>query len=610
MQREGTSRTLNTMTGETSGVRACYEDRLEARRAAVSENSARTRQLANARLAVFALGVALAALAFRNVSYAWGAGAAALLFLGLVLAHDSAKHRLLRAERAADWYLRALDRLDYRFAGRGHSGDRFSDPGHPYATHLDLFGQGSLFEFLSLAHTAAGEETLARWLLQPAPADEVRARQSAVHELRPTLDLREELAKLGPEFREGLHPEQLVEWGDRPAILEPRNGLRISALALPCAGALATCAAIFAGSGILPLLAVLSLQAGWALLLRRRVAQVLGSVERPARELARFVGLLELLESERFSSPRLVQLRAALDTEGIAPARQVARLGRLVTLLDSRRNQLFALIAPLLLWGTQLALALERWRLTCGPRLAEWIQTVGDFEALSDLASYAYEHPDDPFPEIHSDGPRLEAEGLGHPLLSEEVCVRNDLRLDTELALLVVSGSNMSGKSTLLRSVGSSVVMGLAGAPVRARRLCLSPLSLGASLRIQDSLLDGKSRFYAEITCLKGIVAQAEDGPPLLFLLDEILQGTNSHDRRIGATELVKGLINRGGLGLITTHDLALTEMVDALAPRARNAHFEDQLTDGQMSFDYKLRDGVVTRGNALALMRAVGLDV
>ena len=610
MRREGSSRTLRTMTGEASGVRACYQDRLEARRAAVTERGARARWLANARLAVFALGVALVALAFQNGSYLWAAAAAAALFVGLVLAHDSAKRQLVRAERAADWYQRALDRLDYHFEGRGHSGDRFLDPDHPYGTHLDLFGRGSLFEFLSLAHTAAGEETLARWLLQPASADEVRARQSAVLELRPSLDLREELAKLGPEFREGLHPEQLVDWGNGPPILEPRTGLRISALALPCAGGLAACAAIFAGAGILPLLAVLALQGGWALLLRRRVAQVLRAVERPARELARLVGLLELLESERFSAPRLVELRAALDTEGIAPSRQVARLGRLVTLLDSRRNQLFALVAPLLLWGTQIALALERWRLVCGPRLAEWIQTVGDFEALSDLASYAYEHPDDPFPEIRSEGPYLEAEGLGHPLLSAEVCVRNNLRLDPELALLVVSGSNMSGKSTLLRSVGSSVVMGLAGAPVRARRLCLSPLSLGASLRIQDSLLDGKSRFYAEITCLKGIVAQADNGPPLLFLLDEILQGTNSHDRRIGATELVRGLVNRGALGLITTHDLALTEMVDELAPRARNTHFEDQLVDGQMSFDYKLREGVVTRGNALSLMRAVGLDV
>jgi DNA mismatch repair ATPase MutS len=168
----------------------------------------------------------------------------------------------------------------------------------------------------------------------------------------------------------------------------------------------------------------------------------------------------------------------------------------------------------------------------------------------------------------------------------------------------------MSGKSTLLRSLGSNVMLALAGAPVRARRLTLSPLALGPSLRIRDSLEDGASRFYAEITCLRGIV-DLTDGPiPVLFLLDEILAGTNSHDRGIGAAAVVRGLVERGAIGLVTTHDLALTKIADALAPRARNVHFQDQLVEGEMHFDYRIRDGVVTRSNALELMRAVGLEV
>jgi hypothetical protein len=598
------------MKGEATGVRDCYEQRLVERRAAVAERRSRAQLLSNARLVVFTLGVALAVLGFQSSLYGWCAAIAGVSFLGLVVAHDSARRGLVQAERAATWYERALDRLDYRFAGRGRSGESFADPDHPYAPHLDLFGRGSIFELLSLAQTAAGEQALASWLLQPAAPEEVRARQEAVAELRPHLDLREELTKLGPDLREGLHPEALAEWGDAPPILEPTSKLRTAALALPCATVATLMLAIFTEVGILPLLAVLALQGSFALTLRRRVSQVAQAADRPARELAQFVGLLELLQVARFDSARLVELRATLETEGHSPSSQVARLGRLITLLDSRRNQLFALIAPFLLWSTQLALAMESWRAVCGPRLGRWIEVVGNFEALSDLANYAYEHPGDPFPEIVSNGPLFEARGLGHPLLPEHVCVRNDVRLDPDLALFVVSGSNMSGKSTLLRSVGTSVVMALAGAPARAEGLRVSPLSLGASLRIQDSLLDGKSRFYAEITCLRDIVALAEEDPPLLFLLDEILQGTNSHDRRIGATELVKGLIDRGAIGLITTHDLALTEMVETLGSRARNAHFEDQLVDGQMSFDYRLRQGVVERGNALALMRAVGLDV
>jgi len=197
-----------------------------------------------------------------------------------------------------------------------------------------------------------------------------------------------------------------------------------------------------------------------------------------------------------------------------------------------------------------------------------------------------------------------------HPLLAPERAVPNDVRLDASLRLLLVSGSNMSGKSTLLRSVGVNAVLALAGAPVCARRLRLSPLALGASIRVQDSLQEGASRFYAEITRLGRIVRRAEETPPLIFLLDEILAGTNSHDRRIGAAAIVRGLVERGAIGLVTTHDLALAEIADGLAPRAANVHFADQLVGGEMHFDYRLHAGVVSHSNALELMRAVGLEV
>jgi DNA mismatch repair ATPase MutS len=282
----------------------------------------------------------------------------------------------------------------------------------------------------------------------------------------------------------------------------------------------------------------------------------------------------------------------------------------MVSLLDWRRNQLFAPVSLLLLWGTQIAFALEAWRARCGHELVGWLEALGELEALCDLAAHAFEHPADCFPELVAAGPVFDARGLGHPLLPDARCVRNDLALDRDHALVVISGSNMSGKSTLLRSVGTAVAMALAGAPVRATRLRLSPLALGASIRVQDSLQEGASRFFAELLCLRRVVASTNGPLPLLFLLDEILQGTNSHDRQIGASALVRGLVARGAIGLVTTHDLALTRMVDALAPRARNAHFADELRDGEMHFDYRLAEGVVRRSNALALMRSVGLEL
>ena len=288
----------------------------------------------------------------------------------------------------------------------------------------------------------------------------------------------------------------------------------------------------------------------------------------------------------------------------------IARLAALIELLDSKRNLYFAPIAAVLLWTTQLAFALETWRRTTGPAIGDWLAAVAELEALAALATYAYECPDDPFPEMAESGPLYDGEDLGHPLLPAAACVRNDVRLGDDLRLLVVSGSNMSGKSTLLRTVGVNAVLAQAGAPVRARRLRLSPLTVGATLRVQDSLQAGRSRFYAEVLRVRQLVELARGPRPLLFLLDEVFHGTNSHDRRVGAEAVVRGLVEAGAAGLITTHDLALTHVVEALAPRAANVHFEDRFENGVMTFDYRMRPGVVRHSNALALMRSVGLEV
>jgi DNA mismatch repair ATPase MutS len=266
-----------------------------------------------------------------------------------------------------------------------------------------------------------------------------------------------------------------------------------------------------------------------------------------------------------------------------------------------------------LLWSTHIAFAVESWRRTCGPRISTWLSVIGEFEALCALAGYAYEHPADPFPEIEDASrkpPVFDGEDLAHPLMAAGASVPNSVRLGPDRQLLVISGSNMSGKSTLLRTVGINTVLALAGAPVRATRLRVSPVAIGATLRIQDSLQAGTSRFYAEIQRIRHVMDLTSQDRPVLFLLDEVLHGTNSHDRAVGAAAIVRGLVERGAIGLVTTHDLALAAVADALAPRALNVHFADELKDGKMFFDYTLHQGVVTKSNALALMRAVGLDV
>lgn len=587
-----------------------YRIRFDERAAAAAVALRRERLLSNLRLAVFAAGAVVAWLVFgpREASLAWLAPPV-VAFVALVMGHDRVIHRRAEMERAAAFYERGLARLEDRWAGDGESGARFLDAEHLYAGDLDLFGPGSLFELLSTARTRMGEDTLASWLLEPADPGEIRARQEAVAELRPRLDLREDLARLGADVRAGVDPEVLGAWASAPAapVSHLARGLAVALVALQIAAGLAWWKL---GVGAIPFLVVLLAEGIFAARLRPRVVAVVRAAGRPARDLALLSRLLERIEAERFESPRLLALRRSLDCDGEPPSRRVARLRRLLELLEARQNQLFAPVAALLLWATQLALAIDAWRKVSGAAVPRWLAAVGEFEAFCALASHAYEHPLDPFPEIVDEGPRYEAESLGHPLLPENRGVRNDLTLGDTMRLLVVSGSNMSGKSTWLRTIGTNAVLAFAGAPVRAKRMTLSPLAIGSSLRILDSLQSGASKFYAEITRIGAIVARAKGERPLLFLLDEILNGTNSHDRRIGAEAIVRSLVERGAVGLVTTHDLALAKIADELAPKARNVHFEDQLVDGEMRFDYRLRPGVVARSNALALMRAVGLDV
>jgi hypothetical protein len=587
-----------------------YRTLLEERRERAADLARSDRRLSNARLATFAAGAALAGAVFfgRALGIAWLAPPA-LAFVLLLFAHDRVIRRRERAERAVVFFEAGLARLAHDFAGRGEPGERFRDPHHPYAEDLDLFGPGSLFELLCAARTREGEERLAGWLRAPSAPAEVLARQDAVRELRERLDLREDLAILGADVRAGLHAAKLRRWAEAPAAFSAR-GLPSAAAALSALSLGGLALWIATGAGPIPFLAALLLQGVFAHSLRAPVARVADAVDLPAHDLALLSELLERLERERPQSARLAALRTALDAEGEPPSRRIAQLRRLCELLDARRNQLFAPVAALLLWKTQCALALERWRLRFGPALERWLDAAAEIEALSSLAGFAFERPDACFPELaEAGGAAIEAEGLGHPLIPPERCVRNDVRLGGTQSLLVVSGSNMSGKSTLLRSLGTAAVLAQAGAPVCATRLRLSPLQVGASLRIQDSLQEGTSRFYAELLRLRQVVDLASAGPTL-FLLDEILHGTNSHDRAIGAEAVVRGLLARGAIGLVTTHDLALARVADALAPRAANVHFEDQVIAGRVVFDYRLRPGVVTRSNALELMRAVGLEV
>lgn len=588
-----------------------YEQRLAQRRGEAERLSVLERRLSVSRLGVFAVAFAAAWLAFdKHLFSPWWLLLALAAFIALVVAHDRAIRARRRAERAAAFYDAGLARLTDTWAGRGQSGERFLDETHPYAADLDVFGRASLFELLCTARTLAGEATLASWLSAPSSNAVLRARHGAVDELRPRLDLREEIALLGEDMRGALDPAGLTAWAARPA-WQVSAAMRLACAVVPVFTVVAALSWYFSGTPALPWLLSTAIQLALAAQLRGKVLPAVRAAEHPARDLALLSEILGRLERESFASPALVEMRTALESQGEPPSRRIARLQRLIDLLDAYRNQMFAPLAIALMWRTNFALAIESWHAASGAAVPRWLAAIGEFEALSALASHAWEHPDDPFPSLSDEAdPLFDGEGLGHPLIPEQRCVRNDVHLGGALRLLVVSGSNMSGKSTLLRTVGINTVLALAGAPVRAKKLRLSQLAAGASIRIVDSLQDGTSRFYAEVKRLGRIVEISRGAVPLLFLLDEILSGTNSHDRAIGAEAVVRRLVETGAVGLVTTHDLALARIADTLGERAVNVHFEDHLEDGRMVFDYRMQPGVVRKSNALALMRAVGLEV
>jgi hypothetical protein len=598
-----------------SDPRAEYSKRLATYQNLAASKERLHIRVGNCKLVVVAGGLLLAWFAFHNqaVSGYWVLLPVAL-YLALAVFHEQVLRARTRAETAASFYRKGIARIEDRWPGTGQTGDRFRDDNHVYADDLDLFGRGSLFELLSTARLPMGENWLAKWLLAPSAKTAILERQALVAELRPKLDLRADLALTEEELRVRLNPESLIGWAEMAPSL-PGRALRIvaAALALAAVSALVYCALT---SVYWPLMIVLIVELIFRQWLLRRAEAIIGAISCNAEGLLLFAEVLRRLESEPFTSLRLQGFATELKRGGLPASRALRKLARIVFWIDAHHSLLAHLVELPLLYTVQVAFAAESWRRRWGTRMRAWVDIAGEMEALLSLATYSFEHPLDPFPDLADLAgptavPFFDGQELGHPLIPAAKCVRNSVRLDEATRVILVSGSNMSGKSTLLRTVGINAVLAMAGAPVRAKSLRLTPLAIGTRIRSTDSLQEGRSTFYTEILHIRRVFDLGEAATaPLLFLFDELLEGTNSHDRRIGAESLLRALLKRRAIGIVTTHDLALTEITSALGTVLRNMHFEDQVADGQMRFDYKLREGVVTKSNALELMRLIGLEM
>jgi MutS domain V len=592
--------------------RAEYGRRLEIHARRIARKERLHIRFGNWKLAVVAAAVVLAWLHFASHLFSgyWFILPAGTYVI-LAILHEQTIRDRKHAETAAAFYRSGFARIEDRWSGTGASGDRFRDPKHVYADDLDLFGRGCLFELLSTARMPMGENRLAEWLRSPSSAQAIVDRQGLIAELRPKLDLREDLAVTGEELRARLNPESLTKWAEGKSTL---GGPVLRAIA--AAFALASAAGFFyffSAADYWPFVVVVIVEVILFTRLRSRAVAVISGVNCNAEGVELFSKILERIEREPFLSPRLQELVAELKRGAEPSSRAMRRFARIVNWMDARDSLIVRIIDRPLLYKVQTGLAADAWRRRYGRRMRVWIDIAGEIEALLSLATYSFEHPGDPFPEFTDKGDSrvfFAGEDLGHPLIAAPQCVPNSVRLDAGTRILLVSGSNMSGKSTLLRTVGINTVLALAGAPIRGKSLCLAPLSLGTRLRSADSLQEGRSTFYTEVLRIRQVFDLAGGERATLFLFDELLDGTNSHDRRIGAESLVRAFLERGAVGIVTTHDLALTEMAQSLGVNVCNVHFQDYVENGQMRFDYKLRDGVVAKSNALELMRLAGLKV
>ena len=593
-------------------IRRDYRRRLEANARETARIKGRIRLIGLLRLVVFVVAVVAVYLLRGAGAWAWGTAAVAgvVLFLGLARVHD----RWFRKKEFADCLDRIIGRelalLDYRFDGID-GGNEFIDPAHDYSFDLDLFGPKSFFAYINRSATSVGRRALALEMLHPdLSADAIRRRQTAVEELSHRTDLRIDFqawgACSGETLADGCSLEQLAalprfgtsRWVD--ILIRAIPGLYVVLLALWLGGVIPGSVLVWLFIG---LLAVAGVQA-------KRITRLQEQLNGALASLSHYARLFELIEQNRFESERLSRLqRECIGVHG-SVSQRVARLRRLLANLDQRCNFVgFMTLNGFLLWDLRQLNALDRWLDENRGQLSRWLDVLARFDACCSLATFCYNHPHYVFPQVVLDcRPVMQAEALGHPLIPRDRCVCNDVAPMNEGSFQVITGANMAGKSTYLRTIGINYLLGCMGAPVCARSMTFTPQTLFTGLRASDSLAENESYFFAELKRLQQIVVRLRNGEKLFVILDEILRGTNSVDKQTGSLALVRQLVEAGAAGIIATHDLALGSLAEHMPGQISNYRFEATIEGDELTFTYRLQPGIARNMNACFLMKKMGI--
>lgn len=526
------------------------------------------------------------------------------------------KHQAIREKRDVNHYLAFInqdeaDRLKRNYL-RPETGQQFANPTHFYSGDLDVFGKHSLFRLLNRTHTYEGQKRLADWLQTPTGPDAVRLRQQASREIQDKIDWRQQFEALAYMQETTAHsPDSLVKWATAEVAPMPAY-LNVARFLLP-AITLGLFVAWLSGyvSGSIVLIA-LAIHGGLLSQTSERAKGVSEQTFEISAALHSFRSLFYQAEQLKGEAVRLKAINQALQSTDRLASEAIGQLASLTEGLNYRRNPYFYLFFGIAtLWDVHYLFRLEQWRREHGPHLSRWFDALGELEAINSLAGFAYAHPMYATPDIVDDQLTLVAKSAAHPLLPPDRSIANSLTLTGNGQTILITGSNMSGKSTFLRTIGTNLVLALAGAVVSAENFVCSPVRVFTSMRTQDSLEESTSSFYAELKRLQTLIylSRQSEKVPVLYFLDEILKGTNSADRHRGAEALIRQLHRTTASGFVSTHDLELGQLTDT-SDFVRNYHFQSDLVDGELVFDYKLRDGICQSFNASQLMQAIGIEI
>ncbi len=599
---------------DIQAVKQFYRERLERTQAAHYKIKRKIHITGTVRLAVILLGgILLYIFSGKGAVVVLGISVAVIVvFLWLVLLHNKLYKKKLYLETSVQSDRNELKAIDYDYSAYDGASEQLSGD-HPYSLDLDIFGDRSLFQSLNRTCTVTGKEKLAGMFLDPLTRkDAIFKRQQAIRELTGKRDLMHHFMVTGLLFPGKLSDmNEIKEFTDLPSTLNKSILLKILIWLIPAAWTVfivlivaGLIPSVFIGIAIMSALIIGESQA-------KKINKLQHTVGRKMKIFSGYAELIRILEKEEPEAEELKRIKSRFQVEGRPVSVLIKQLSGLLESLDLRFNVPARFILnPLFLWDIRKAIAVENWKDRYAARLVDWLNALGEYDALCSGACFSFTHPGYIYPEISETYFEMQGSGLGHPLLHRDVCVKNDIDIPFSPYFMIVTGANMAGKSTYLRTVGVNYLLGCMGFPVCADKLIIYPARLVTSLRTSDSLNDNESYFFAELKRLKMIIDRLEQGEKLFIILDEILKGTNSVDKQKGSLALIKQFISLKTCGIIATHDLLLGSLEEAFPENIRNMRFEADIVNDELYFSYTIKPGIAQNMNACFLMNKMGITV